>query len=309
MPKRTEEDQDQKDALANQKILEDAKSDEETIEVAVKDPEEAEEESEEVSSGRDEKKRARGQKWREHQDRADTAERSAAEARAQVAFYQEQERLRTAHAQQQQQRDPFADEEAQVKREYDLYLKETDTLQADKITPEERQKYRDQWFSLQQKMQGLSAKKQFAQSGAGQQQNPEAVALRATYYAKYPDVMVNDRAVQAAQARWMAAQAEGRVNQKDPWSTMDQVMNDVRRAFGIGKAPPADEVTRRRYSAVGGGSSQASEGAPRAISMGKAERKIALAAYPQFASKPEKAYQAWANAEAKDRTKEGRKAG
>lgn len=299
--------QDQKDEAANQKLIEEGKAvqEDEVLEVAVKDPEEEAEESEEGSSPRDEKKRARGQKWREHQERADQAERSAAEARAQVAYYQEQERLRSQSQQQTEKKDPFEAESAQLKREYDLYLKETDTLDASKITPEERTKFRDQWFDIQKRLGELSAKKLQPQ----QAENPEAVALRATYFARYPDVMGNPRAVQAAQARWMSAQAEGRVNQRDPWASMDGVMNDVRRAFGIGKAPPPDEVTKRRYSAVGGGSAPSSDSSPRAIQMGKAERKMAIAAYPQFASKPEKAYQAWANAEAKDRAKESKRAG
>jgi hypothetical protein len=257
----------------------------------------------ESEESRAEKKRNRYREVREEakreKERADSLERQANEERtARIAAQTAAEMYaRQQQAPPQQQVDPWAESEKYVKDKFQFIISETQRLKGEnRLDEESTRRLQSEWIDNQQRQQELVTRKlMWQQNMLQRQQAPEwenqqrLAAVEARLVAEYPEVMNHQQAKAHASAGWQMAIAAGKPNS---WDTAREVMATTMRAFRLGRPPPVDEATKRRYSGVGGGSNGAAGHAPGKFRMSKAHEKMAEGRYPNLP--PDKAHQKWA---------------
>lgn len=257
----------------------------------------------ESAESRAEKKRNRFREAKEEakqqKERADNLERQASEERsariaaqtaAQMYAVQQQQ------SQQQQQQDPWAEYERHVKEKFQFILGETTRLRTEnRLDEESTKRLQTEWIENQQRQQELTTRKLMWQEGQRQQQlqpqyeqQQRLAAVEARLQAEYPEVMNHAQAKAHAIGGWQMAMA---ANKPNTWDTARDVMAATMRAFRLGRPPPIDDTTKRRYSGIGGGSNGAGPGRA-TFKMTKAHEKMAEGRYPGIP--PEQAHKKWA---------------
>lgn len=99
---------------------------------------------------------------------------------------------------------------------------------------------------------------------------------QAVYQNEYSDVYRNDNAVRFAKAEYDKQLALGRPDTKE---TVDYAMNEARRQFGmVSKGQPTDTDRSQLSSSGNGGRNNVKKGSNKIV-LGKAEKKMAIAAY------------------------------
>lgn len=252
----------------------------------------------ESAESRAEKKRNR---YREQREARETAEKRVADMDRQL---QEERAARIAaqvYAQQQQappqpQQDPWAPAENHLKDKFRFILGETTRLRSEnRLDEAATTRLQNEWLEAQHEQQKLVVQKHLWMQNAEQQrmapqyeQQQRVAAVEARLAAEFPEVMNHQAAKAHAIGGWQQAMASGKANS---WETAKEVMASTMRAFRLGKPPPVDDITRRRYSGIGGGSNGA--GPSRAtFRMTKAHEKMAEGRYPKLS--PELAHKKWA---------------
>jgi hypothetical protein len=257
----------------------------------------------------------RRDRYRENKERAEQAERRAAMAEQQAMFYREQAMRQTPQQQPPNpQNDPLERELNAARREADLLLREWNALSA-----EEQAKRQDDFnkrsAEIQERRIEVIAQRRIRemQMHAPQQhQNIDQQVKRTLILSKYHDVLgditSNNPALQAA-AQQRAAYADALHRAKvlgegkpDTEATLDEVMEETRRRFGIGgkRRPAATESEKERYMSQPRGSGSA--GAPRTVVLTKMDRRMAVAAFPK--DPPEVAYKRYARGMAEEMKRE-----
>jgi hypothetical protein len=256
----------------------------------------------ESAESRAEKKKNR---YRENREAREAAEKRAADMDRQL---QEERTARIAaqtaaqfyatqqQSQQQPQQDPWAEAENHVKEKFKFILGETTRLRAEnRLDETATSRLQNEWLETQRAQQELVVRKQlWAQSYEQQRMAPQyeqqqrVAAVEARLSAEYPEVMNHQAAKAHAIGGWQQAMASGKANS---WETAKEVMASTMRAFRLGRPPPVDDVTRRRYSGIGGGSNGAGPGRA-TFRMTKAHEKMAEGRYPRLT--PELAHKKWA---------------
>lgn len=282
-------------------------SDEEGKEVSV-EPEERDEnddepagETGESAESRAEKKRNRYREQREGREAAEKRlaemDRQLQEERvARVAAQTAAQMYATQQQNQQPQQDPWAEAEKHVTEKFKFILGETNRLKLENRLDEATvSRLQTEWIDTQRAQQELVVRKQLWQQSAEQQrmapqyeQQQRVVAVEARLNAEFPEVMNHAAAKAHAIGGWQQAMASGKAN---TWETAKEVMAATMRAFRLGRPPPIDDVTRRRYSGIGGGSNGAG-GTRATFRMTKAHEKMAEGRYPSLS--PELAHKKWA---------------
>lgn len=261
--------------------------------------------TEEQREARRERRRERKSQFEEARQRAEQAERDAQQARADAAAARQQaEQLSNWYRQQQQpQQDPFAAHERALQEEFNFLTEKAALLQQKgEMTDDKLADLRQRTFGVMQRQAGLAAQRQLyyqnAQAQQYQQQNAgnaDAQAVIQRLRMDYPDVLGNEKAWQYAWGTYNSALATGKVK-ANPWDTVQDIMNDTRRVFGMSRAPAPSEATKRRFSGIGGGTNGAArQSGPKTVVMGKHEKGMAKTMYPELYKKdPSLAYKKWA---------------
>lgn len=228
----------------------------------------------------------------ERQLQEERTARVAAQTAAQFYAVQQQQQQQ----QQQQYHDPWAETERHIKEKFQFILGETQRLRTEnRLDEESTRRLQTEWIDNQTKQQELVAGKALWREQWRQQQlQPQQAeaqrfaAVEARLATDFPEVMNNQQAKAHAIGGWQMAMAAGKPN---TWDTAREVMAATMRAFRLGRPPPIDETTRRRYSGVGGGSNG---GAPSrtTFKMTKAHEKMAEGRYPSLPA--EAAHKKWA---------------
>lgn len=294
MPKEPEELEEEKKPKGEEE--------EEGKEVSV-EPDENDE-GPETPENRETRNEAKRNRYKEQRESREAAERKLAEYERQL---QEERAARAAEraaaefyvrqAQQpQQQVDPWAESEKNVKDKFQYILSESNRLKLEnRLDEAETKRLQQEWIENQQRQQELVARKLLWQQAQYQQaqqpqyeQQQRIAAAQARLEAEFPEVMNHQAAKAHAMGGWQQAIAAGKPNN---WDTAREVMATTMRAFRLGRPPPPDDVTRRRYSGVGGGGNGG--GAVRTtFKMTKAHEKMAEGRFPSLS--PEAAHKKWA---------------
>lgn len=280
-----------------------AEDEEEGKEVPVEPDENDDEPAEagESADSRAEKKRNRYREAREEakreKERADSLERQASEERSARIAAQTAAQMYAAQQQQPQvQQDPWAEHERYVKDKFQFILGETTRLRTEgKLDEESTKRLQTEWIDNTQRQQELVTRKAMWQEAQrAQQMQPHyeqqqrLAAVEARLQAEFPEVMNHAQAKAHAIGGWQMAIA---ANKPNSWETAREVMAATMRAFRLGRPPPVDDATRRRYSGVGGGSNGAG-GTRSTFKMTKAHEKMAEGRYPSMP--PDQAHKKWA---------------
>lgn len=308
---RPNEDENEKPTSGESDVVSQTDVSDEPVTIRVDEPEEDDDGAEpqqlteEQKASRRERRQQRKSQFEEARARAEQAERDAAQARADAAAARAQaEQVSNWYRQQQQpQQDPFTAHENGLQQRFAELTEQAALLsETGKMTPEKLGELRNKTYQVMQQQAQLAAQKQlyynnlqaqqYQQQNAGQQDS-QAVMQRLRM--DFPDVVNHQEAWQYAVGQYQTLLATRKVKQ-NPWDTIQDVMADTRRVFGMARSPAPSEATKRRFSGVGGGANGAvhSSGA-KTVVMGVNEKRMAKAMYPDlYKSNPQKAFQKWA---------------
>ncbi len=189
---------------------------------------------------------------------------------------------------------PAVAREQELRRLMQETSEEFDMLSPEaKNKPEIRKRYSERYQAYDTERQRLNA--YIANGAPAQPQNQHQNNMQVMLMARYPDVMSKGEHFQYADASYKRLIATGA---PDNWDTIDKAMEETRRQFRLGKAPPPSQATKARYSGVGSGANgTASGGGSRKIELTKEDRVMARHAFPKL--KQEDAYKAFAKMLAK----------
>jgi hypothetical protein len=272
------------------------------VEVELKESEGDDEEEVEVEEPerptRAEKKRQRGNAFKEAQERAAAAEARAAQLEAQQQAYLQQQHMQAAQAQSQQQ-------VSQAEQRYRDDLKTFyQALEASKradgtLAPEHAADFERKAMELKEReFQIMSAK-----YGTNQQVNPQQIAAYVEgeqLKAKYADVLSNQaarswgegRLYQLASERGLTAQ---NITKAQYYELLEEAAEETRQRFGLGnrrRAPAPDAATKARFSGVPA-RSNGGNGETIRVTVGSHQRRMAMARYPDLSE--EEAVKKWAH--------------
>jgi hypothetical protein len=230
--------------------------------LSVEPPEKDDDEpGEQGPTPRQQRRRAR---YDEMQQRADDAEKRAqeAEARAHALWAAQQVQ---SQQQVQPQVDPLDEEEKKIKDDWKNHVALGDTF-SKSSTPEQQQKWKDDFLTLQQRMQAVTVKKEMRAAGfqPGQRVNLAEEALKAQLAADYSDIVTNNRHL--AYADGLARQRSAQFGRGLSRQEFDDVMNETRRVFRLptAKSSAPSREMRQKFSGTGlGGASNGTNGAGR----------------------------------------------
>lgn len=267
------------------------------VEVAGDDEEESDEEvaveSPEHRVTRADKKRQRGNEFKQAQERAAAAEAEAARLRAEREAERAQQLMQQQAYQQQQQGNQELDRLYQEQK--DLYAS-FEAAQKNGLSDGQAQDFERRARDLEQRKYIAIAR----QNGAGQQVDPRQIQAMVEYNAikaKYADIYSNEAALRwgDARLRQLAAEHGGQMTPDVVYQLLDQAAEDTRQRFGLGnrqRRPAPDAATRQRFSGVPARAG-VNGGTRETVRMGRAEKKLAESLYPTM--DPAKAWQKWAN--------------
>lgn len=302
-------------------ILSDAEGDEDADRIEVSLDDDDDDQTPGTPGTRDEKKKT---KWAEHtaarteaEERARNAEAQLATERARVAAMEQARQQPAAPTRPQQTPEEFfkAKEDDLRRRRSDI-RKTYDRLDKKTITDEDNDRFADQWETLDQEGRELSAQKVhfFASARAAQNRpDPIATAVESHVTMNYPEMVGHAQANNYAAAQLDIARLELEATTGQPvrpsMKMLDEALQKARKRFfphlaKDSKAPSKTVQSRFSGPPAGprGNANGNQNGGRRTITMGKHERQMAAARYPNLS--PDKANKAWAKAMEKEAEKE-----
>jgi len=259
---------------------------------------------------RDEKRRNR--QWMNREEKASLMrELEETKQRAEQAILGAQQATLYAQkmagsGQQQQQRDPLDDADAQLDKERQLLNDRYQFAYAGgkRPSPEEQRAFETEAKLLERRTTQIEVSRQMRYMQQPQQ-NTAAEVFKANLRQRYPEATSNPQAMAYAEGQQKMLQAQGH----DPWApaTVDIAMKAAERAFRIGshkqgasRAPDPsmrDRLSGSRPGAGGGGSGEASSDGK--MVMTKENRKLANAAYSHIKDETTR-WKTWARAQSSD---------
>jgi hypothetical protein len=232
--------------------------------------------------------------------RADAAERQLNEERtARIATETAARTYVEANRANQPQYDPWQVAADEVKTRRLALANEVKILTAEgKYDAEQQQRLLGEWTATEQRLNDISVNKQLyyrdqqqRQYAPNHQAQAQEAAVGAQIQTRYPDVVANPQAARFMEMTFLrAVQAEGRPNN---WETADAAAAEARRAFKLGRPPPADAATKARYSGISAGSNGSANGASNGkIGMTSKYKAMAHTRFPDLSE--EQAEKKWA---------------
>ena len=286
---------DPKETIEDLKEMQEAEEAAGTEQVEVEDPEEAEEPQE--PTPRQAARRERAGKFKAEQEGRVAAERERDDLRVRLAAAEAARAYAPQHREEPKP-DPADQEVERVTKEmqglqsqYGELVRLAEAAQK-AIAPEVVQSFRDKYEALNVKRSETIAERAHRKvAGQAQQNGPttEQAAAVAALKMRYADVDSHPRGADIgryASGLWQAHLASGGSNTLE---SMDRIVDDARRKFGIAKSPPPSAATKARYSGTGAGAT-AANGTNHAqdvksFPMNKTQRAMAMEMYPDLPEK------------------------
>jgi len=293
--------------------------DNEDVEVELGDDDEEEDPAPVGTPGtRDAKRKSRWGELKESVER-ERAERERVErelaaerARSQTIVEMAQRQPATSSRQAPEEDPTIAEEKkitADMRAEQENYRRMVIAAGKEGLPQEDHDRFHEKWSDLDSKRVDIRARRIARQTLAEERQRqpqaptPEAQAAINHIVTKYPDLANDDTAMQHANALLQAeiAKTYRRTRQpvKPTIDMLDRALQETRREFGTAQPPPPSAATKAKFSGMSTGQRAASgSNGKRTVTLGKAERRMAVTRWPKLP--PAEAYKRMARELADD---------
>jgi hypothetical protein len=161
-------------------------------------------------------------------------------------------------------------------------------VQAGTLTPDENERFINEARKMEEKQQALISRREYQRLQA-KNSDPDS-SMKQIIRARHPDVIAHPDA-----RKWVGGRFVQRsVREGESVELVDEIMEEARKEFGIGKykdGPPPTDRQKERYQ--GSGSRSAPKSSPkRSVRLSPAQQSMAEALYPNMGAK--EAWTKWA---------------